>query len=107
MRNGIEVGLEIRVIHRLIPGLNMPAYLLQRLVCRAPRTKPIGAILKIRFEDRLQDQQGRHLHHSVAHRRDDQRELHLSPVRLWDGLRSVILSILCAASASKYSRNDA
>jgi hypothetical protein len=31
----------------------------------------------------------------------------LSPVRLWDGLRSVILSILCAASASKYSRNDA
>src|ERR1017187_4245608 len=51
----------------------MPAYLLQRLVCRAPRTKPIGAILEIRFEDRLQDQQGRHLDHSVAHRRYAQR----------------------------------
>src|SRR5258708_6707993 len=80
MRNRIEVAFEIRVIHRLIPGLNMPAYLLQRLVCRAPRTKPIGAILKIRFEDRLQDQQGRHLHHSVAHRRYAQRPQ--LPIRL-------------------------
>jgi hypothetical protein len=31
----------------------------------------------------------------------------LIPVRLWDGLKSVILSTRCAASASKYSRNDA
>ena len=38
---------------------------------------------------------------------DGQRELHLSPVRIWDGRRSVIRSIRCAASASKYSRNDA
>src|SRR6266851_2321786 len=50
----------------------MPAYLLQRLVGRPARTKPIGAILKICFKDRLQDQQGRHLHHSVAYRRNAQ-----------------------------------
>jgi hypothetical protein len=31
----------------------------------------------------------------------------LSPVRLWDGLKSAIRSIRCGASASKYSRNDA
>jgi len=51
----------------------MPAYLLQRLVRRAPWTEPIGAILEIFFEDRFQDQQGRHPDHSVAHRRDAQR----------------------------------
>src|ERR1035437_6249963 len=51
----------------------MPAYLLQRLVGRPARTEPIGAILEICFEDRLQDQQGRHLDHPVAHRRNAQR----------------------------------
>src|SRR5450631_3039829 len=51
----------------------MPAYLLQRLVCRTPRSEPIRAILKIGFKDRLQDQQGRHLDHSVAYRRYAQR----------------------------------
>src|ERR1035438_4979516 len=59
----------------------MPAYLLQRLVGRPARTEPIGAILEICFEDRLQDQQGRHLDHSVAHRRDAQRPQF--PIRLW------------------------
>src|ERR1035437_7237195 len=57
------------------------AYLLQRLVGRPARTKPIGTVLEICFEDRLQDQQGRHLDHSVAHRRDAQRP-HF-PIRLW------------------------
>jgi len=32
----------------------------QRLMRRAPWTEPIGAIFIIRFEDRLQNQQGRH-----------------------------------------------
>src|SRR5664280_2424874 len=59
----------------------MPAYLLQRLVGRPARTEPIGAILEIRFEDRLQDQQGRHLHHSVAHRRNPERTQF--PIRFW------------------------
>ena len=53
----------------------MPAYPLQRLMGRSPRTEPIGAILEICFEDRLKDQQGRHLDHPVAHRRDTQRPL--------------------------------
>src|ERR1019366_442851 len=81
VRNRIEVAFQIRVIHRLIPGLHMPAYLLQRLMGRPARTEPIGAILEIRFEDRLQDQQGRHLHHSVAHRRNPERTQF--PIRFW------------------------
>ena len=51
--------------------------------------------------------QHRLLEESIQHGRDDQRELHLSPVRLWDGLKSATLSTCCGASASKYSRNDA
>ena len=82
VRNRIEVALQVRVVHRLIPGLQVTAYLLQRLVRRAPRTEPVGAIQEIRLEDRLQDQQGRHLHHPVAHRRDAQRSQ--LPIRLRD-----------------------
>src|SRR6266545_7438472 len=63
-------------------------------ILRAPfRSITIGIRVEIRLEDRLQHQLGGSLHHSVPNGRDDQRELHLSPVRLWDGLKSVIRSI--------------
>ena len=78
----IQISLQVRVVHRLIPGLHVPAYLLQRLMRRASRPKPIGAILEIRLEDRLQDQQGGHLHHSVSHCRYTQGSQF--PVRLGD-----------------------
>src|ERR1035441_4976565 len=58
----------------------MTAYLLQRLMRRAPRSEPIGTIQEIRLKDRLQDQQGRHLYPPVAHRRDTQRSQ--LPIRL-------------------------
>src|SRR2546422_408849 len=48
--------------------------------CRSPRSEPIRAIQEIRFKDRLQDQQGRHLHYPVAYRRDSQRPQF--PIRL-------------------------
>src|SRR5713226_4961895 len=51
----------------------MAPYLLQRLVRRAPRSEPIRAIQEICLKYRLQDQQGRHLHYPVAHRRYSQR----------------------------------
>src|ERR1039457_2563101 len=51
----------------------MTAYLLQRLVGRAPRSEPVRTIQEIRLKDRLQDQQGRHLHYPVAYRRNPQR----------------------------------
>ena len=50
-----KVSLQVCVIHRLIPGFNMPAYLLQRLMRRAARPEPIRAILEISFKDRLQN----------------------------------------------------
>src|SRR5712691_471287 len=78
--NRIKVALQVRVIHRLIPGLHMPAYLLQRLMRASSRSKPIRAIFKVCFKDRLQYEHRRRLYYSVAHRRDAQRpEL---PVRL-------------------------
>jgi hypothetical protein len=77
VRYRIEVALQVRVVHRLIARFQMPANLLQRLLRRAVGTEPIGAIFKVSFEDRLQDQQGCHLHHPVSHRRYSQRS-HLS-----------------------------
>src|ERR1035437_7128665 len=58
----------------------MTAYLLQRLVGRAPRSEPVRTIQEIRLKDRLQDQQGRHLHYPVAYRRNPQRPQ--LPIRL-------------------------
>jgi hypothetical protein len=55
----------------------------------------------------LQNLHNRLLDESVQHRRDGQRELHLNPVRIWDGRRFVTPSTRFEASASKYSRNDA
>ena len=78
----IQISLQVRVVHRLIPGLHVPAYLLQCLMRRASRPEPVGTILEIRLEDRLQDQQGGHLHHSVSHCRYTQGSQF--PVRLGD-----------------------
>src|SRR6266568_2105002 len=76
----IKVAFQVRVIYRLIPGLHMPAYLLKRLMRTASGAKPVRAIFKVCFEDRLQYEHRRRLHYSVAHPRNAQRpEL---PVRL-------------------------
>ena len=80
VRYRIKIAFQVRVIHRLIPGLQMAAYLLQRLVRRAPRSEPIRSIQEIRLKDRFQDLQGRHLHYPVAYRRNSQRPQF--PVRL-------------------------
>ena len=45
----------------------------QGVVRRPSGSKPVGAILEVRFEDWLQDQQHRRLHHPVPHRRNAQR----------------------------------
>src|SRR5262249_53340851 len=81
--------------------------LCHRLMSRPSRPEPVAMFGKRPVPPPLQNLHHRLLDESIQHRWDDQRELHLSPVRLWDGLRSVILSIRCAAGASKYSRNDA
>src|SRR5262245_63034419 len=79
MGNRIKVALKIRVIHRLIPSLQMTAYLLKRLVRISLGAKPVGTVLKVRLKDRLQDQQTRRLHYPVGYRRDPQWPL--APVR--------------------------
>ena len=70
---------------------------------------PIGVLfrLQVGLENRFEHQDCRRFHCPIPDRGDDQCELHLSSVRLWDRLRSVIRSIRFEASASKYSRNDA
>src|SRR5262245_9131498 len=79
MGNRIKVALKIRVVHRLIPSLQVAAYLFKRLVRISVGAKPIGTVLKVRLKDRLQDQQTRRLHYPVGYRRDSQWPL--SPVR--------------------------
>jgi site-specific DNA recombinase len=73
--NRIEVTAQIRVIHFLSALLQVPPNLGQGLVGITARSKPIRALQEIRLKDRLQEQQHRHLHHPVLHRRDAQRSL--------------------------------
>ena len=59
------------------------------------------------FQYRLQISLDHRLGDAIGYRRDGQRKLHLNPVSLWDGLRSVIPSIRFVVNASLCSRGDA
>jgi hypothetical protein len=80
--------------------------LCHRLMSRPSRPEPVAVIGKRPVPPSLQNLHHRLLDKSIQHRWDGQHELHLSPVRFWDGLKSVILFTRCAASASKCSKND-
>jgi len=47
--------------------------------------RSVGVLLRLQvsLEDRLQDQHGSHLHHTILDRRDGQSELHFSTARPW------------------------
>src|SRR5215472_16401669 len=104
MLHVVEIGFEIQIDDSRLLLDNRLGYPVYRLMCCPVRPISIRPRLEISFKDRLQDELQRPLDHTIPDRRDDQRELHLSPVRFWDGLKFTILSIRCAASASKYSK---
>ena len=79
---------------------------IQRIVLAPPWPETIRKTQKILFPNLVEDCPYRVLDDFILQRRDDQRELHWSPARLWDGLKSVTRSIPCAASASKCSKNS-
>jgi hypothetical protein len=58
--------------------------------------------MKHRFQFRLQSCLDNLLRDSIRHSGDSQRELHMSAVNLWAGLRSSILSTRFVAKASRY-----
>ena len=103
----IQVGPQVNIDDSRLALHNRLCHSVHRLVSCPFRTISIRPRLKVSFEDRLQDELQRPLYHTITNSRDDQRQLHLSPVRLWDGLKSVIRFIRCGASASQYSKKDA
>src|SRR6266404_4633109 len=67
-------------------------------------------LLAVHSKLELRREESRHhrlLDEPIQHRRDDQRELHLSTASIWDGPRSATHSIRCAVNVSPYSRSDA
>jgi len=96
VRNRVEVRLQVRVVYLPPARLQILTNLLQRLVGRPAGAEPERAVQEVRLEDRLQDQQDRHLHRPVSHRRNaqwpqlaiglgDVHALHrLGPIRLGD-----------------------
>ena len=70
VRDRVEIGLHVRVVHLAIPMPKILLNFLQGLVSTAPRTIAIRAVLKICLKDRLENQLGCRLHHSVSHRRN-------------------------------------
>src|SRR5215475_2175301 len=103
----IQVGAEVNIDNSGLALHNCLSYSVYRLMCCPFRSVSIRPRLEVSFEDRLQNKLECSLDHAIADCRDDQRQLHLSPVRLWDGLKSVIRFIRCGASASQYSKKDA
>ena len=82
VRDGIEVLLQVRVVHGGASFFELLEDDLQRLLSTPSGAKPEGAFLEVRFEDRFQKEQDGRLHHPIAHRRDPQRSQF--PVRLGD-----------------------
>src|SRR5215831_15541505 len=101
MLHVIEVGAEVNIDDSSLLFDDCLGYPVHRLMRCPFRSVSIRPRLKISFEDRLQDELDCPLDHPVFYRRDDQRELHLSPVCFWDGLKSAILSTPCTASVLK------
>ena len=69
----IKVAQQIRVIHLPPSFFQIPSNLLHRSLRSSPRAKPMGAIQEICLEDRLNDQQHRHLDHPVSDTGNPQR----------------------------------
>src|ERR1051326_5168889 len=69
---GVEIGLKIGVIDRLVSCLEMTSYLFERLVCAPVGSKPVGAILEVSLEDGFQDQKSGLLHHPISYGGDAQ-----------------------------------
>lgn len=73
VRDRVEVGLHVRVVHFPVPLPQILCDLPQRLVGASPRTIAVRTVLEICLKDRLQDQLSRRLHHPVSHRRNPER----------------------------------
>ena len=72
-----------------------------RLLGRPSRPISIRIRMEHRVQLRLDDLFDDGLRNPIRHSGDGQRELHLSTVRIWDGLKSAILSTHFEASASR------
>src|ERR1017187_5801946 len=107
MVDSIEEFLQIKINAPAVTFDDIMLRLCHRLMSRSSRPEPVPVIGKRRVPPPLQNLQHRLLDESIQHRGDGQRELHLNPVRIWDGRRSAIRSTRFGVSASKYSRNDA
>ncbi len=65
MRDRIEILRYVAVDHLGMPGTQRPVHLLDSLPRRPARPVAIGRGFQVRFENRLQDQQGGGLNHAV------------------------------------------
>ena len=68
MRDRVEVLRHVSVDHLGVPGAQRPVHFLDSLQRRPTRPIAIGRGFQVRFEDRLQDQQGSGLNHTVPDR---------------------------------------
>src|SRR5260370_4382050 len=79
----------------LLASRNLLPYFAHGILRRSPSPISEVGFIEHWLEDRFQPIEQRLLAHPVINRRGVQRELHLRPVRLWDGLKSVIRSTRC------------
>ena len=101
MRDGIEVRLQISVIHLRKTGRQVLADRVDRFMRISSRTKPIRAVQKVRFKDRFDHQHYCRLNKPVFDRWDTHSALPPHPNRLRDSSPSPIRIIPFGASASR------
>ena len=72
MRDRVKIRLQIRIVYLPKPSLDVVPYRVDRLVGIPSRTKPVRAIQKVCFKDRLKDQQHGCLDNTIFDRGDTQ-----------------------------------
>ena len=79
MRDTVEVGFQVGVHHKGVPGLDQPIDFPQRFLAAPSRTKAIARRQKLDFKDRFDHELHRRLHDAVLDRRNAQRPRLPSP----------------------------
>jgi hypothetical protein len=72
VRDRIEILRYVAVDHLGMPGAQRPVHLLDRLQRRPARPIAVGRGFQVRFENRLQDQQGGGLNHAIPDHRNSE-----------------------------------
>ena len=85
MWDGVEIAFKVGVDYIGVSTIQKLVHLPNCIVCTSLRSICVLFVCQIRFKDRSQYDDRRHLCHPIFDRRDRPFKLHSRPIPLWNG----------------------